>query len=143
MTNVSHDRADLTALAERIEDLVRRLGADEIAQGTDAQRTNAHGAVADVAADGWESFTGASSPSPAGLETVLVASELSAAAASALRLSVELARAAGRTWQELGDVLGVSRQAAFQRFGHPVDPRTRERMNSAMPPGRRPRPLSW
>ena len=53
-----------------------------------------------------------------------VASELSAASAAALRVSVDLARAAGCTWQELGDVLGVSRQAAFQRFGHPVDPRT-------------------
>jgi hypothetical protein len=49
---------------------------------------------------------------------------MSATAAAALRLSVERAREAGRTWQELGDVLGVSRQAAFQRFGHPVDPRT-------------------
>jgi len=132
---VSHDRADLAALAERIGDLVKRLGADEIAQRADALGKDAPDAVAYVAADGRESSTGASSPSPAGLETVLVASELSAAAASALRLSVELARAAGRTWQELGDVLGVSRQAAFQRFAHPVDPRTGEPMSSAMLPG--------
>jgi hypothetical protein len=31
-------------------------------------------------------------------------------------------------------VLGVSRQAAFQRFGHPVDPRTGEPMSNAILP---------
>jgi hypothetical protein len=36
---------------------------------------------------------------------------------SALYDAVQEARAAGRTWQEIGDVLGVSRQAAQQRFG--------------------------
>ncbi|QZQ53602.1 DUF3887 domain-containing protein (plasmid) [Curtobacterium sp. TC1] len=41
---------------------------------------------------------------------------------------VESARAEGRTWQEIGEVLGVSRQAAFQRFGRPIDPRTGEAM---------------
>ncbi len=60
---------------------------------------------------------------------------MAATAAAALRLSVDLAREAGRTWQELGDVLGVSRQAAFQRFGHPVDPRTGQPMSNAMLPG--------
>src|SRR5579875_1467758 len=45
-----------------------------------------------------------------------------------LRLAVARARASGHTWQEIGDVLGVSRQAAFQRFGRPVDPRTGEVM---------------
>ena len=34
-----------------------------------------------------------------------------------LHALVEQARAEGRTWQEIGDVLRVSRQAAFQRFG--------------------------
>src|SRR5699024_5472379 len=29
----------------------------------------------------------------------------------------------------IGDALGISRQAAFQRFGTPVDPRTGEAMN--------------
>lgn len=45
-------------------------------------------------------------------------------AEEALRLAVEEAREAGHTWQEIGDVLGTSRQAAFQRFGRPIDPRT-------------------
>jgi len=34
-----------------------------------------------------------------------------------LRALVARARAAGHTWAEIGDVLRVSRQAAFQRFG--------------------------
>ncbi len=34
-----------------------------------------------------------------------------------LRALVEQARAAGHTWAEIGEVLRVSRQAAFQRFG--------------------------
>jgi hypothetical protein len=34
-----------------------------------------------------------------------------------LRALVDQARGAGRTWAEIGDVLRVSRQAAFQRFG--------------------------
>jgi hypothetical protein len=32
-------------------------------------------------------------------------------------------------------VLGTSRQAAFQRFGHPVDPRTGAPMSREIPPG--------
>ncbi|APT81505.1 DUF3887 domain-containing protein [Corynebacterium ammoniagenes] len=39
------------------------------------------------------------------------------------------ARNRGVTWQVIGDALGISRQAAFQRFGTPVDPRTGEAMN--------------
>jgi hypothetical protein len=41
-----------------------------------------------------------------------------------LKLCVQQSRDAGHTWQEIGDLLGVSRQAAFQRFGKPIDPRT-------------------
>jgi Protein of unknown function (DUF3887) len=125
MDAVQDARADLTALARRVGDLATRLAADEVTR--DAE-------IAD-AADHRESSTGASSPGPVGIATVRVASELWAAAAVALRLSVDLARTAGRTWHELGDVLGVSRQAAFQRFGHPIDPRTGEPMSDAMLPG--------
>ncbi len=123
--------ADLTALASQIGALAQRLGAS----GPPAARTAA--ASSPRAGQGAESSTGASSPAPAapaGLAAVQIASELSAASAVALRLSVDLARAAGRTWQELGDVLGVSRQAAFQRFGHPLDPRTGQPMSNGMLP---------
>lgn len=38
--------------------------------------------------------------------------------------AVHRAREHGHTWQEIGDVLGVSRQAAFKRFGVVLDPET-------------------
>jgi hypothetical protein len=55
---------------------------------------------------------------------VAAARDLSAAAEAALQAAVDRARVAGQSWREIGDVLGTSRQAAFQRFGHPVDPCT-------------------
>jgi Protein of unknown function (DUF3887) len=48
-----------------------------------------------------------------------------------LRDAVDRARAAGHTWQEIGEVLGTTRQAAFQRFGRPIDPRTGAPMTAA------------
>lgn len=52
-----------------------------------------------------------------------------------LRDAVDAARAAGHTWQEIGDLLGTSRQAAFQRFGRPVDPATGASMVDLRFPG--------
>jgi Protein of unknown function (DUF3887) len=49
-----------------------------------------------------------------------------------LKLCVQQSRDAGHTWQEIGDLLGVTRQAAFQRFGKPVDPRTGEPMDKTV-----------
>jgi hypothetical protein len=49
-----------------------------------------------------------------------------------LKLCVQQSRDAGHTWQELGDLLGVTRQAAFQRFGKPIDPRTGELMDKTV-----------
>src|SRR5262245_62165980 len=48
------------------------------------------------------------------------------------KLCVRQARDAGHTWQEIGDLLGVTRQAAFQRFGKPIDPRTGEPMDKTV-----------
>jgi hypothetical protein len=78
-----------------------------------------------------EEFTRGTSPGDA----VAAARDLSAAAEAALQTAVDRARAAGQSWRDIGDVLGTSRQAAFQRFGHPVDPRTGEPMTRAVPPG--------
>ena len=39
-------------------------------------------------------------------------------AEAALRAAVDAARAAGDTWAAIGVALGITRQAAFQRFGH-------------------------
>jgi hypothetical protein len=50
-----------------------------------------------------------------------------------LRAAVDRARAEGHTWQEIGEVVGTTRQAAFQRFGRPVDPRTGEAMSAGLP----------
>ncbi|MDR3069852.1 MAG: DUF3887 domain-containing protein [Propionibacteriaceae bacterium] len=44
--------------------------------------------------------------------------------------AIQRARQAGASWKEIGDALGVSRQAAFQRYGKPIDPRTGEPMNT-------------
>lgn len=55
-------------------------------------------------------------------------------AEATLRDAVDAARAAGHTWQEIGNLLGTSRQAAFQRFGRPVDPTTGESMTELKPP---------
>jgi Protein of unknown function (DUF3887) len=67
------------------------------------------------------------------LEAVLVARERAVAANEALQDAVDRAREAGRSWREIGEVLGTTRQAAFQRFGHPVDPRTGTPMSHDVP----------
>ena len=52
-----------------------------------------------------------------------------------MQTAVQRARDSGRTWAEVGQVLGISRQAAFQRFGRPADPRTGQPMALSMLPG--------
>jgi Protein of unknown function (DUF3887) len=66
---------------------------------------------------------------------VAAARDLSAAAEAALQAAIDRARAAGGSWRDIGAVLGTSRQAAFQRFGHPVDPRTGTPMSHEVPSG--------
>lgn len=66
---------------------------------------------------------------------VAAARSLSVAAEAALQATVDRARSAGQTWRDIGHVLGTSRQAAFQRFGHPVDPRTGVAIPRTVPPG--------
>jgi hypothetical protein len=75
---------------------------------------------------------GAGSP----LAAVAAVRELAAATNAALQEAVDRARAAGHSWREIGDVLQTTRQAAFQRFGRPVDPRTGGPMTRTVPPGR-------
>jgi hypothetical protein len=69
------------------------------------------------------------------LVAMAAARQLSAAANTAMQESVDRARAAGHSWREIGDVLETTRQAAFQRFGRPVDPRTGGPMLRAIPVG--------
>lgn len=54
---------------------------------------------------------------------------LQSLANEALAHLVTDARDRGITWQTIGDALGISRQAAFQRFGTVIDPRTGKAMN--------------
>lgn len=56
--------------------------------------------------------------------------ELQAGAAALIAAAVDRARDAGCTWQDIGAALGTTRQAAFQRYGKPIDPRTGETMNT-------------
>jgi hypothetical protein len=55
---------------------------------------------------------------------------IQSAADDVVRAVVHQARDRSVTWQVIGDALGVSRQAAFQRYGKPIDPRTGEPMNT-------------
>ena len=48
---------------------------------------------------------------------IATACEISAAAESLVALQVELARNYGVTWDAMAGVLGISRQAAWERFG--------------------------
>jgi hypothetical protein len=76
----------------------------------------------------------ASSPlaPPSYLDLVRNAQRAHQLAEQVLRLCVQHSRDAGHTWQEIGDLLGVTRQAAFQRFGKPIDPRTGEPMDKTV-----------
>ncbi len=53
----------------------------------------------------------------------------------ALQLLVSAARERGVPWARIGAALGTTRQAAFQRFGSPVDPRTGAPMERITLPG--------
>lgn len=61
---------------------------------------------------------------------VLAAVNVRDAAERVVAASVRQARHDGASWQAVGDTLGVTRQAAFQRYGKPIDPRTGELMNT-------------
>jgi hypothetical protein len=69
------------------------------------------------------------------LSALATARDLAAAIDRVTRAAVDRARERGHTWQEIGEVLGTTRQAAFQRFGRPLDPRTGRPMAEAMLPG--------
>ena len=58
------------------------------------------------------------------LAAVGLAQAIVRGAEEGLAMTVKQARDAGHTWAEIGQQLGTSRQAAFQRFGRPPDPRT-------------------
>jgi len=67
------------------------------------------------------------------LAAVALAQHDLAAAQEDLRGAVARARRAGASWADLGRVLGVTRQAAFKRFGSPTDPRDGRPMRGRAP----------
>jgi Protein of unknown function (DUF3887) len=102
------------------------IAAEGPAQQTASRLTSVTGQLAAALAQ-----TGAGSS----LAAMRSARDLTALANAALQEAVDRARAAGHSWKEIGDVLETSRQAAFQRFGRPVDPRTGEPMSRSVLPG--------
>jgi hypothetical protein len=68
-----------------------------------------------------------------GLAAISLARVIARGAEEGLAMTVRRARDAGHTWAEIGQVLGTSRQAAFQRFGRPSDPRTGAPMEPVLP----------
>jgi hypothetical protein len=69
------------------------------------------------------------------LEAVTVVRSLARVVEDGLREAVQQARQTGHTWAEIGELLGTTRQAAFQRFGRPLDPRTGVPMAEEILPG--------
>ena len=69
------------------------------------------------------------------LEAIAFVRGAASAVEEGMRAVVQHAREAGHTWEEIGQVLGTTRQAAFQRFGRPADPRTGQPMALSMLPG--------
>jgi hypothetical protein len=51
------------------------------------------------------------------LRLISLSAEIASEVSSTLRSSVEAGRAAGLSWEQIGDALHISRQAAQQRFG--------------------------
>lgn len=72
----------------------------------------------------------ASRRDPDALRGVLDADAAARRAQRDLRDAVAAARAGGHTWADVGAALGITRQAAFKRFGGPRDPRTGQAMTS-------------
>jgi hypothetical protein len=99
---------------------------------TGSPSLSALGAALAEQATGLTAAAGSPLNPPAYLDLVRRAQDADVLAGQVLKLCVQQARDAGHTWQEIGDLLGVTRQAAFQRFGKPVDPRTGEPMDKTV-----------
>jgi hypothetical protein len=69
------------------------------------------------------------------LQAVAAIRSLAYVVEAGMREAVQQARQAGHTWAELGDLLGTTRQAAFQRFGRPLAPRTGVPIATQIMPG--------
>jgi hypothetical protein len=115
-----------------LTEVVRKAKLDNV-------RNERPGAADDPAESGRAAALGLIEGPPGGTLSALEAVAFVRGAASAveegMRAVVQRAREAGHTWEEIGQVLGTTRQAAFQRFGRPADPRTGQPMAISMLPG--------
>jgi hypothetical protein len=109
---------DLTAASGELADRATELAA-QAAEAAEAGAGAHPGQAAGLL--GTTASAPVSGPAP-GLAMVALAQEARALAGSVLRLAVEHAHASGHTWPEIASVLGISQQAAFQRFGRPAGP---------------------
>ena len=64
------------------------------------------------------------------MDEIIQAKQAVDLARARLEDAVHSARAQGRSWNEIGTLLGMSRQAAFKRFGRPADPRNGDPMTT-------------
>lgn len=87
----------------------------------DADLANAQLVIAAIA--DLDLSTDASDRHELSTQRVALAMELKTLVDQNLHASVMQARADDVSWQQIGDVLGISRQAAFQRFRNPDDSR--------------------
>ena len=65
------------------------------------------------------------------MEAILKAQRNLDCAKQQLQIAVQEARSAGRTWAEIGETLGISRQAAFKRFGEVINPVNGQKITGA------------
>ncbi|HEY3773764.1 MAG TPA: DUF3887 domain-containing protein [Solirubrobacteraceae bacterium] len=87
--------------------------------GTDEQTTDSRARVAVVLDQNLSVVNAALRGEPAAaspMAALLSARTAAEAIEQATRLLVQQARSAGRTWQEIGELLAITRQAAQQRF---------------------------
>ncbi len=129
------DRAEPPTVNEHLTPGPRKANIDTVVPAAVANPDPAAllGDVTDLAARLAAEMSRRATGSP--LPAVTTAVDLGRLVDQVLRSAVDRARAAGHTWQEIGEVLGTTRQAAFQRFGRPIDPRTGVAMAEAILPG--------
>ena len=142
-TNVQQNLTNIISKA-KIDDVPNETGAADVgatdvgAAGLDAAGLDAAGL--DAAAGGRAAarallrrLLAEESASP--LDAIAFIQGAASEIGDGLQTAVQRARQAGRTWAEVGQVLGISRQAAFQRFGRPADPVTGLPPAASMLPG--------
>lgn len=65
------------------------------------------------------------------MDTIREAHQALNQAKGQLQAAVQRARSQGHTWAEIGETLGMSRQAAFKRFGEVTNPVTDQKITGA------------